>query len=182
MWTWGRERRPRARRAAALAMVRGPAGPQDGRWQQPCSGSSVTGLRRGAGSAVVARKPQLPGPPLLKSRLALGQEGIDTFAELVTAKGDGLCDGLLLEEFLHARLVGALHHYLAHGEHRRWSRGDLLGYLERFDDEFFRSDHSIAEADCHCLEGVIAPVQHDHLLGAQAANRPGQRLQQTEVR
>src|SRR5215813_419975 len=153
-----RKRRPRARRAAAFAMVWGPAGPQDGRWQRPCSGSSVTGQRRGAGSAVVARK------PLLKSRPALGQEGIDTFAELVTAKGDGLCDGLLLEELLHARLVGALHHYLAHGEHRRWSRGDLLGYLERFDDEFFRSDHSIAEADCHCLEGVIAPVQHDHLL------------------
>src|SRR5262245_6750652 len=110
------------------------------------------GLRRGCTQAAVA------DPPLLKSRLALGQKGSDTFAELVTAKADGLCDGLLLEELFHARLVGALHHYLAHGEHRRRSRGDLLGYLERLADKVFRSDHSIAQADCHSLQRIIAPV------------------------
>src|SRR5262245_55627689 len=89
-----------------------------------CRHTMAVGATRGPSGAVAPCE-------LLKSRLALGQEGIDTFAELVTAKGDGLCDGLLLEERLDARLVGALHHDLAHGEHRAWSRGDLHGHLER---------------------------------------------------
>ena len=84
--------------AAAIAMVGG----RRARKTRNGLGSSVSGLtqstlRHGCAPRAVAR------PRLLKSRPALGQEGIDTFAELVTAEGDGLCNGLLLEELLHAR-------------------------------------------------------------------------------
>src|SRR5262249_20078013 len=117
----------------------------------------------------------------LESRLALRQESIDTFAELVAAEGDGLCDGFALEKAFNARLVGAFHHHLAHGEHRPCSRGVFFRRSQRLGHERLRGDGSIAEADRHCLVGAIAPIQHDHLLGAQATIRPGQRLEQTEV-
>src|SRR5262245_36865204 len=115
---------------------------------------------------------------LLKSRFAFRQESIDAFAELVTAEGDGLRDGLALEKVLDARLVGAFHHHLAHGEHCPWSRGNLLRRSKRLGHELVRGNDSIAEANRRCLVGAIAPVQHDHLLGPQATDRPGQRLEQ----